>query len=147
MGMAKERGVSEMEVLSSELVSAFDGAWNRRDAEALASLFHEDGDFHFYNGLELRGRRLIQRIYGRSVFPNLPEGLIHRTRSVRVRVLSDKVALGDGKVDLLDTTKADEENQVQLTVSATIILTNDDGRWGISAVRLMVPVDAYPTGV
>ena len=66
---------------------------------------------------------------------------------MRVRMLSDRVALGDGKVELLDTTKADEENQVQLTISATIILTNDDGRWGISAVRLMVPVDAFPTGV
>jgi len=145
--MARESIASEMEALSSELVSAFDGAWNRRDAEALASLFHEDGDFCFYNGLKLRGRRLIQRVYGRSVFPNLPGGLTHRTRSMRVRMLSDRVALGDGKVELLDTTKADEENQVQLTISATIILTNDDGRWGISAVRLMVPVDAFPTGV
>jgi uncharacterized protein (TIGR02246 family) len=140
--MAQEGIVSEVEALSSQLVSAFDGAWNARDAEALASLFHEDGDFHFYNGLELRGRRLIQRIYGRSVFPSLPEGLVHKTRSMSVRLLSDAVALGDGKVDLLDTTKSDEEKQVQLTISATIILTHDDGCWGISAVRLMVPVDA-----
>ena len=139
---AQEATLSEVESLSSRLVSEFDEAWNGRDAEALASLFHEDGDFHFYNGLELRGRRLIQRIYGRSVFPNLRTGLIHRTRSMRVRMLSDSVALGDGKVDLVDTIEADEEKQVQLTISATIILANRNGRWGISAVRLMVPVDS-----
>ena len=139
--MAQEAILSEVEALSSQLVSEFDGAWNARDAAALASLFHNHGDFHFYNGLELRGRRLIQRIYGRSVFPNLPEGLMHRTQSMRVRLLSDTVALGDGKVDLLDTTQADESKQVQLTISATIILTYEDSRWAISAVRLMIPAE------
>jgi hypothetical protein len=51
------------------------------------------------------------------------------------------VALGDGQVAIFDATEDDEDKRVQRTISATIVLTKEDGRWAISAVRLMVPVD------
>jgi uncharacterized protein (TIGR02246 family) len=60
--MTREEILSEVERLSPRLVSDLDAAWNARDADALASLFHEDADFQFYSGLMLRGRRLIQRV-------------------------------------------------------------------------------------
>lgn len=139
--MTQERILSELEELSPRLVSDFDAAWNARDADMLASLFHPDADFQFYNGLMLRGRRLIQRVYARSIFPSLDEGLRHETEPQHIRLLSDTVALADAKVVIVDTSEDDARMRVQLTISATIVLANEDGRWAISAVRLMVPVE------
>jgi uncharacterized protein (TIGR02246 family) len=139
MQAAQEEVLGEVEELSPQLISAFDAAWNARDAEALASLFHEDADFQFYNGLMLRGRRLIHRVYARSIFPSLPEGLRHRSEPARIRLVSETVALGDAKVELLDVNEEDEQKRVQLRIAATIVLAKDGGRWAISAVRLMVP--------
>ena len=78
-----DQGAHHQEVkdFSKGLILDFDSAWNNRDAEALALLFHKEADFRFYNGLTLRGQRLIKRFYSRNVFPNLPDGLRHRTRS------------------------------------------------------------------
>ena len=141
MQSAPEEILSEVEDLSPRLVSDFDAAWNARDAEALAVLFQEDADFEFYNGLMLRGRRLIHRVYSRSIFPSLPSGLRHKTEVRRIRLLSETVALGDAKVALLDVNEDDEQKRVQRMISATIVLTKGDGRWAISAVRLMVPAE------
>lgn len=137
----------EVERLAPQLVSAFDAAWNARDAKALASLSHADADFQFYNGLMLRGRRLIQRVYARSIFPSLDEGLKHETETEHLRLLSETVALGDASVALVEVPRdgASEnggQRRLQRQISATIVLTKAEGRWAISAARLMVPVDA-----
>jgi uncharacterized protein (TIGR02246 family) len=141
MQMAPENILSEVEKISPQLISDFDAAWNARDAEALASLFHEDADFQFYNGLMLRGRRLIQRVYASSIFPSLPEGLRHKTEPERIRLLSETVALGDARVAILDANEDDAQKRVQRVISATIVLTKGDECWAISAVRLMVPAE------
>jgi uncharacterized protein (TIGR02246 family) len=139
--MGREEILTELDEVSSRLTSDFDAAWNARDAEALASLFHEHADFQFYNGLVLRGRRLIQRVYASSIFPSLPEGLRHKTEPERIRLLSETVALGDAKVAIFDASEDDEQKRVQRMISATIVMTKGGGRWAISAVRLMVPAE------
>ena len=137
--MKHEADNQEVEDLSIQLASKFDTAWNNRDADSLASLFHIDADFQFYNGLLLRGQKLIKRFYSRSIFPSLPEGLRHLTRSARIRLLTETVAIGDAKVDLVDESEDDEEKRVQLRLLSTTVLIKEEEKWLVSAVRLMVP--------
>ncbi|MGD2143061.1 MAG: hypothetical protein PVF54_01140 [Anaerolineae bacterium] len=121
--MAEEEIPSELEGISPRVSSEFDAAWNARDAEALASLFHEVTDFQFCNALMLRGRRLIQGVYASSIFPTLPQRLRHKTRAERLGQLSGTVALGDGKLAIVDATQDDEQERVHRMISATIVLT------------------------
>lgn len=137
--MKQEALYQEVKDLSIQLAAKIDTAWNNRDADSLASLFHTDADFQFYNGLMLRGQKLIRRFYSRSIFPSLPEGLRHLTKSTRIRLLTESVAIGDTKVDLIDEAEDDEEQRVQRRLMATTVLIKEKERWWISAVRLMVP--------
>jgi uncharacterized protein (TIGR02246 family) len=131
----------ELKTLSAQLVSSFDTAWNTRNPEALADLFQEGADFQFYYGLMLRGRKRIKKFYTEKVFPNLPEGWRHITRSFKARFLTDSVAIGDGKVDLVDENEADENKRLQRRIKVTSVVVKEGGRWLFAAVRLMVPTE------
>ena len=72
---------TEINRMAEALVGAFDNAWNNRDHEALEAFFTEDADFQFYHGLLVRGRERIKKYYRDKVFPYLPKGLRHVTRS------------------------------------------------------------------
>jgi len=138
--MKPEKFSQEIEDMSKEIVSKFDEAWNGRDADALEGLFHEEADFQFYYGLMLRGRKRIKKYYAEKVFPNLPAGWKHVTRSFGVRLLTEGVAIGDGKVDLVDENEGDPEKRVQRRLKVTTVVVKEKENWLFSAVRLMVPV-------
>ena len=125
---------------SLQLIEDFDRAWNERDAEALAELFTEEADFQFYYGLMVRGREKIQKYYRDKVFPYLPEGLKHVTKSPRVRRISDGVLIGDGRVDLVDIDEKDPEKAVQQRLKVTTVVVKNEYGWKFSAVRVMKPV-------
>ena len=125
---------------SIQLIEDFDRAWNERDAEALAELFTEEADFQFYYGLMVRGREKIQKYYRDKVFPYLPEGQKHVTKSPRVRRISDGVLIGDGRVDLMDIDEKDPVKAVQKRLKVTSVVVKVDGEWKYSAVRVMRPV-------
>jgi uncharacterized protein (TIGR02246 family) len=123
-----------------KLVDDFDQAWNRRDPEALAVLFDEEADFQFYYGLMARGREKIKRYYQEKVFPYLPEGLEHVTRSFKIRQITDTVLIGDGRVDLVDSQEKDPEKSLHQRLKVTTINVKGDDGWKFSAVRVMKPV-------
>jgi uncharacterized protein (TIGR02246 family) len=125
--------------LSVQLASKLDTAWNNRDVETFTSLFQSDADLQFYNGLMVRGKKLIKRFYSKSVFPNLHEGLRHLTKSIRIRLLTDTVAIVDAKVDLVDEAEDDDKKRVQRKLLTTTVIIKEDERWWISAVRIMTP--------
>jgi uncharacterized protein (TIGR02246 family) len=124
---------------SQKMVEDFDRAWNERDPRALAELFVEDADFQFHNGLLVRGRKRIQRYYAEKVFPSLPVGMKHITRSARVRVITDGVIIGDGKVDLVDENETGPEKRVQRRLKVTTIAVKKAESWRFTAVRVMAP--------
>jgi uncharacterized protein (TIGR02246 family) len=130
---------SELHKTCQKLVEDFDRAWNERDPEALASLFNEDADFQFHNGLLVRSRNRIRRFYFEKVFPTLPEGMKHISHSVRVRFVTEGVLIGDGKVDLVDESKSDPDKKVQQRLKVTTVLVKKEDMWRFSAVRVMVP--------
>jgi uncharacterized protein (TIGR02246 family) len=129
-----------LEEISAALVSKFDTAWNNRDPEALAAFFTEEADFQFYYGHLVRGRERIKKYFANKVFPYLPKGLRHITRSYKVRVLTDEVVIGDGRVDLVIVNEEGQEIRVQRRLKVTTVILKDDQGWRFSAVRMMVPV-------
>jgi uncharacterized protein (TIGR02246 family) len=125
---------------SQYLVKELDRAWNERDPEGLAALFHEGADFQFYYGLMVRGRARIERFYREKVFPYLAEGMRHVTRSFKLRQIAEGVVIGDGRVDLVDIQEPDPALAVQRRVKVTAVVVKGEGGWRFSAVRIMVPV-------
>ena len=138
--MKPEKLSQELEDLSAEIISKFETAWNNRDADSLAALFHSEADFQFYYGIMVRGRERIKRYYTEKVFPYLPKGLRHLTRSYKLRLLTDGVVIGDGRVDLVDENEKDPEKRVQHRLRVTTVVVKDEEEWRFSAVRMMVPV-------
>ena len=140
--MALEAVQTELENHSAPLTDAFDTAWNNRDADKLASLFCEDADFQFYNGLFLRNKAQIRKGYSRYIFPTLPVGMRHKTDLREIRALSENLAIGNARIYLTDGLENPEESQSRSDIFATIVVKKTDNQWLISAVRLMVPNEA-----
>ena len=138
--MKPEKLTQEIEQISKEIVSKFDDAWNGRDADAMADLLHSEADFQLYYGLMVRGRERIKKYYAEKIFPYLPEGLRHVTRSYKVRLLTEGVAIGDGRVDLVDENEEDPEKRVHRRLKVTTVVLKGEEGWRFSAVRIMVPV-------
>jgi uncharacterized protein (TIGR02246 family) len=138
--MTSDKTHNELDVVFEELVNKFDAAWNGRDPDALGVLLTEDADFQFYYGLLVRGRERIKRYYREKVFPYLPEGLKHITRSYKVRQLTDKVVIADGRVDLVDEDEEDPEKRLQHRLKVTTVVVKEEKGWRYSAVRIMVPM-------
>lgn len=130
----------EIEEMAVELIKKFDDAWNTRNDKDLADLFHEEADFQFHYGHLVRGRERVQKYYRDKVFPYLPEGLRHVTRSYKVRILTDDVVIGDGRVDLVDESEEDPDKKVHKRFKVTTVVQKGDEGWRFSAVRVMVPV-------
>ena len=125
---------------SKQLVEQFDRAWNERDPEALAALFHKKADIQFYHGIMVRGRERIKRFYRDKVFPYLPEGMQHVTRSFKLRHIAEGVVIGDGRVDLVDLQQSDPQLAIHRRVKVTGVVVKDDQGRRFAAVRIMVPV-------
>ena len=70
----------------------------------------------------------------------MPEGLRHVTRSYKVRLLTEGVAIGDGRVDLVDENEEDPEKRVHRRLKVTTVVLKGEEGWRFSAVRIMVPV-------
>ena len=130
---------TDLEKASAALVSRFDTAWNERDSEALADLFHEESDFQFYHGIIVCGGERIKRFYRDKVFPYLESGLTHVTRKYQVREIRDGVLIGDGRVDLV-VMEDGGEKEIKKRLKVTTVVVRDNEGWKFSAVRVMEPV-------
>ncbi len=137
--MIQETLYQEVEDLADHIALEGDTAWKNRDADSLAALFHSEADLQFYNGLILKGRKRIRKYYAKKVFPFLPEGLRHVTKSRNVRLLTETVAIGDSDVDLVDENEEQEEKRVQRRLKVTTVVIKENGTWQIAAVRMMIP--------
>ena len=119
-----------------QLGQDFDAAWNARDAKALASLFTEDGDFQFWTGQCVAGADQIEKYYTAQVFPSMPENFNHNAVIERHRYIQPDVVIGDGYADIVGTMGTQPFKRHLLFTSISV---KQDGRWKLSAIRLMIP--------
>ena len=118
-----------------QLTVALDKNWNQRDAQAFADLFEEDADFRFFSEAWLKGKDEIQAFWSGEVFPGLPETMRHVIQIERVRFVAENIAIGDGTLRFVNVIEGQE--QVHAERQGTLIAVKKDGRWCISAVRLV----------
>jgi len=116
----------------------FDRAWNGRNADALADLFTEDGDFRYWTGRRVEGRETIRESYARHHFPAMPEDWRHATQLLTYRFVSPDVVIADGTADITGT-KGEEKEPFTLHLLFTCLTVKEGGQWKIAAIRLMVP--------
>ena len=119
-----------------QLGQDFDAAWNARDAKALAGLFTEDGDFQFWTGQCVAGADQIEKYYATQVFPSMPENFNHNAVIERHRYIQPDVVIGDGYADIVGTMGTQPFKRHLLFTSISV---KQDGRWKLSAIRLMIP--------
>jgi len=134
---AQETGQKEADQKAfMQLGQDFDAAWNTRDAEALANLFTEDGDFQFWTGQCIEGRDQIEKYYATQVFPPMPEDFRHSAVIERHRYIKPEVVIGDGYADIVGTMGTQPFKRHLLFTSVSV---KQDGQWKLSAIRLMIP--------
>jgi uncharacterized protein (TIGR02246 family) len=116
----------------------FTARWNRHDATALAAMWVEDGDYTEPDGRTVFGREEILRLlkieHG-SVFKNSQLDL----HVERVRMIEKGVAVADGTYELLGANDPSGRPIGLRSGYFTTVLVKQDGKWQVSAVRLMLP--------
>ncbi len=125
--------------IALQVAASFDEAWNSRDSGAIARLLQEQADFQFQTGKMIRSRDEIERYYAQNVFPGLSEGLRHKVTLQHARFIREDVAIGDGKVEVYDSTEPDVQKRVRLRTFCTGVIVEENGHWIFSAIRLMLP--------
>ncbi len=125
--------------IAIQLGAKLDKAWNNRDAKALARLFQEKADFQWDSGKMVRGRDEIEKCFASSVFPALPDAFRHRAIVQHVRSIKDDVFIGDGEIEIYDSTESDLQKRVRQKFQCTSVAVKENRIWLLSAVRLMVP--------
>ncbi|MDH5367173.1 MAG: SgcJ/EcaC family oxidoreductase [Cyclobacteriaceae bacterium] len=117
------------------LAAILDNSWNNRNAEEFSELFTKNADFQFSSGTILKSKEAIKEAY-RSIFSQLPVGLMHKSQFDHVRFLSTNIAIITGIV-FLGMGNNDEQSR---TVSFTAIVQKANDQWMIEAIRLMEPL-------
>ncbi len=125
--------VRSIHVLGQEL----DRAWDRRDAQAFASQFIEQGSFQFPNGRRLEGKAQIQSHYAEVAFPSFERDLVHQTTPMRIQLVNPTTAIGDGIVHFVHSEAVQAEDRLHLTLRVTSVVVKRHSEWKIAAVRLM----------
>ena len=116
------------------LIPEFVAAWDRADANALATLFAQDGDLVIPTGNVFSGRQTIAGFYS-SVFASGYKGSKGGGEIMRLRLVGSDVAVGDGTWSI--TGAHDKEGREELPERGlfTVMAIKQEGKWRISALR------------
>jgi uncharacterized protein (TIGR02246 family) len=120
----------------TQVAIKLDANWNNRDAKGFASLFTDDADFRFQNGLWVKGRKAIEEYWRENVFSLMRPSAKHTTVPSRIRFLSDSIVVGDGKLIISDL--LDGEEKTLLDGEGTMILQKKNQEWLITGIRLSI---------
>lgn len=130
----KEKEAANAKSSESDLTAIRDGsrafvtAFNKRDAQAIASLWTENGEYIDDTGRSFHGRDAIEKGYA-SFFADGPEGKL-RIMIDSVRSLSDHAAIEDGRA-IVDPPPAGVPGFSKYTA----IHVKVDGKWLMASVR------------
>ena len=130
---AKAESNSDGETAIKQLVANWSEGFNRKDPQACAMLFTEDGDFTSVRGDNDHGRPAVEKHY-QKVFSTFLINA-HRTDAVRsVRFLSPTIASVDTEFEMTGATSPNP-NEVAKPVRKgllTWIVVKQNGRWYIA---------------
>jgi uncharacterized protein (TIGR02246 family) len=118
----------EEEKAIQSVAQAYTRAYNAGDARALASLFTEDAEVIDENRDRLRGRPLIEEVFG-SMFQHRP-GAVITIRPDSLRFLGPDVAQEEGR-----TLVKVPDGGLPSTRHYTVLLVKQANRWMCSSVR------------
>jgi uncharacterized protein (TIGR02246 family) len=124
----------EDEKALQELMARLDAAWTGQDAKVFAACFTEESALRYHTGRTLQGRAQIEQHYLAS-FASKSAQERHVTLIRQVRFIRPDVAIIDGHVDIW------RQQERRLHLLATFVVTKEDGKWLLSGVYLMVPVN------
>ena len=130
------------------VVAAFDKAMNAKDATALSSVFHEDGDFINVIGMTAHGRKAIEQFHrplfdgdGTKGIPSF-KNAVFKVAETRIRFIRPDVA----SVDVIWTqtgSTLDGKDRGLRRGLMSWIATKEEGKWGVAVMHNMdlLPVE------
>jgi uncharacterized protein (TIGR02246 family) len=124
----------EDEKALQELTARLDAAWTGQDAKVFAAYFAEESALRYHTGRTVQGRAQIEQNY-LDYFSSKSEQERHVTRTRQVRFIRPDVAVIDGQVEIW------RQQELRLQLLSTFVVTKEDGKWLLSDVCLMVPVN------
>jgi uncharacterized protein (TIGR02246 family) len=107
------------------------GNWNRRDADAMADLFAEDGDSIGFDGSLMSGRAEIAASLRQIFTDHLTGTYVDKVRAVRW--LSADAAVLRAVVGMVPPAQSDLAPQ--LNAIQTLVVTKHAGRWEITQLQ------------
>ncbi len=121
-----------MEAEVEALLSRVEDAYRRRDAEALAELYHPRAKHPLPTGEVAVGRAAI-RAHLPLIFAMTPEDIESETIAQEIDVVTPDVAIIDSRVRHYRRT---DEGRAPVSVEGfTVVAIREEGRWLIAAVR------------
>jgi uncharacterized protein (TIGR02246 family) len=118
---------SSDEALLREGSRAFEAAFNKGDAKAIAALWAEDGDYHDEDGEIYKGRDAIAKVYLQFFAAN-PESKI-RIVIDSLRLVNDSAAIEDGRSIATTSSGAPAISKY------SVVHVKAGGKWLMSTVR------------
>jgi uncharacterized protein (TIGR02246 family) len=114
-------------------------AQNAKDAQTVASLFTEDGDFVTSRGQRAAGRQSIENLCATYHKSDAYKNGVVKYGLPSVRVLSPGCAIADYNWEWAGVRAPDSKEPRTRKGAATAVLIKKDGKWSIVALRAMVP--------
>lgn len=114
-------------------------AWNREDAEAVASYYSEDADWTHAHGGVRSGKTEIYAQYKKVFSAALPDG-VKRALSfdiITIRMITDGVAVVDGEYEYSGLLAAPD---LKGKGRQTLVMKKQDGVWLRAAQRNWIPM-------
>lgn len=115
-------------------------AWNEdRDAKACADLYTKDGDLLAADGVFLDSPQEIEKYYADRLGGAYQHFRVRNIKVLSLRSIQPDVAILDAKWEGYRVDESGMPVEVLAHPMGTFVLVKSDGRWKLSAVRIMIP--------
>ena len=116
---------------------------NRHDFKGQAMFFTDDADSRSPGGNWRKGKAEIQEAFAR-LGSTVPKDFHYARTIQQIRFLRPDVALVEGTVETTGGTDADGTQRAPFAGLFQFVVTKDNGRWLIAAVRALASPPAQP---
>jgi uncharacterized protein (TIGR02246 family) len=137
VGRADVKGDPQDERAIRKVVQDATDCINRHDFRGQAMFFTEDADSRSPGGNWRKGKAQLEEAFER-VGKNVPKNFHYTRRIEQIRFLRTDVALVEGIVEMTGGTNSDGTHREPFAGLFQFVMTKDNGRWLIAAVRAIV---------
>ncbi|MEH2124067.1 SgcJ/EcaC family oxidoreductase [Nostoc sp.] len=120
------------EAVIKAMMTTFAEAWNAKDAEHLATLFAEDGDFVDVIGRWFKGRTEIKQAHAQALASFLSDSQMTIT-DTQIKFLTPNVAVAHTTWKTTGQKSPDEVHRIENTGVWTAVTTRKENTWQITA--------------